>query len=232
MSALTLDPDRIIATAEKLASRIGERFPGSGLSRVGSDLVALSRATAKEARALHGPIIWLRLCLIAGILLGAAVFLFVGTIVSFDRISTGAFQDVQGIEASINTLILASVGIYSLVQLEERTKRKRVFRGLHGLRSIIHVIDMHQLTKDPAALSQGFQPTASSPERKIANPADLARYLDYCSEMLSITGKLAALYAQSVDDKVVIEAVNTIEELGSNLSRKIWQKIMLISGAR
>ncbi len=50
--------------------------------------------------------------------------------------------------------------------------------------------------------------------------------------MLSITGKLAALYAQSVNDDVVVEAVNDIEELGSNLSRKIWQKIMLIRRLR
>ena len=46
--------------------------------------------------------------------------------------------------------------------------------------------------------------------------------------MLSITGKLAALFAQSVNDAVVIEAVNDIEGLGSNLSRKIWQKITMI----
>ena len=54
------------------------------------------------------------------------------------------------------------------------------------------------------------------------------RYLDYCSEMLSITGKIAALFAQSVNDDVVIDGVNDIENLSSNLSRKIWQKITLI----
>ena len=56
----------------------------------------------------------------------------------------------------------------------------------------------------------------------------MLRYLDYCSEMLSITGKLAALFAQSVNDEVVIEAVNDVETLGSNLSRKIWQKITML----
>jgi hypothetical protein len=136
---------------------------------------------------------------------------------------------VQGFESSINTLILAGVGLYSLIQLEERIKRKKVHRGLHQLRSIIHVIDMHQLTKDPAALSADFTPTPSSPKR-ITNPADLARYLDYCTELLSITGKLSALYAQAVNDGEVADAVNSVEELGSNLSRKIWQKIMLLQG--
>ncbi|MEM8650472.1 MAG: hypothetical protein AAGF54_08090, partial [Pseudomonadota bacterium] len=59
-------------------------------------------------------------------------------------------------------------------------------------------------------------------------PAELVRYLDYCSEMLSITGKISALYAQAVPDMEVVNAVNDVEALGGNLARKIWQKIMLI----
>ena len=80
-------------------------------------------------------------------------------------------------------------------------------------------------------LKSGYKPTAKSPPR-ITDRADLASYLDYCSEMLSITGKVAALFAQSVNDEVVVEAVNDIEALGANLSRKIWQKITLIEDRR
>jgi len=57
---------------------------------------------------------------------------------------------------------------------------------------------------------------------------ELTRYLDYCSEMLSLTSKLAALYAQELPDGVVIDAVNEIENLTGNLSRKIWQKISIV----
>jgi len=223
----TLDPAKIIATAEALELRVAERFPDSGLRKVAAELVSLSRDLTGTAKALEAPIWWLRALIGFAILAGGSVFLFVGTFLSFDRISTGAFDFVQGIEASLNTLILAALGFLALVRAEERIKRKRVFRALHGLRSLIHVIDMHQLTKDPVALSANFKPTANSPAR-ITNKADLARYLDYCSEMLSITGKLAALFAQSVNDDVVVDAVNDIESLGSNLSRKIWQKIMMI----
>ena len=56
----------------------------------------------------------------------------------------------------------------------------------------------------------------------------MSRYLDYCSELLALTGKLAALYAQAVPDEGVAQAVTDIELLGSSLSRKIWQKISLI----
>jgi len=61
---------------------------------------------------------------------------------------------------------------------------------------------------------------------------ELTRYLNYCSEMLSLTNKLAAVYAQHLPDSVVIDAVNDIETLTTNLSGKIWQKITIIDAAK
>lgn len=228
----TLDSKLIIDTAERLEKRVSERFPDAGLHGVAIELVSLSRDLAKAAKALEAPIWWLRGVVVTAIAAGALTFLFVGTILPLGRISGthDAIQSVQGIESLINMIILAMLGFLALIRTEERIKRKQVFRKLHGLRSLIHVIDMHQLTKDPAALSNEFKPTSHSPVR-ITDRADLARYLDYCSEMLSITGKIAALFAQSVNDNVVVDGVNDIETLSSNLSRKIWQKITLIDGS-
>jgi fumarate reductase subunit D len=193
--------------------------------------VSLSRDLSASAHQLAQPIWWLRVLAGAAIAAGAALFIFVGTILPFDRFSGGdAAESVQGIEASINTLLLGGLGLLALFRAEQGIKRRRVFRELHGLRSLIHVIDMHQLTKDPNVLSAGYKRTEKSAPH-ITDRFELAAYLDYSSEMLSITGKVAALFAQSVNDEVVIEAVNDIEALGSNLSRKIWQKITLIEGA-
>ena len=47
----------------------------------------------------------------------------------------------------------------------------------------------------------------SSPERLLTG-TQLGRYLDYCSELLSLTSKLAALYAQNLPDPVVIDALS------------------------
>lgn len=227
MSYSSLDHKHISDTAETLAARVNARFPSNGLNGVSQALVVLARDAAIDAENLAKPIWWLRALTAFCIVAGALVFIFIGTFLSFDRISTGAFEFVAGLEASINTIVLSIVGFLTLAKSEERIKRKKVLKGLHRLRSVIHVIDMHQLTKDPDALSANFKPTAASPTR-IMDPQQLARYLDYCSEMFSITGKLAALYAQAVNDEVVASAVNDIESLGSNLSRKVWQKIMLI----
>ncbi len=223
----TLDPTKIETTAARLADRVRARFPDSSLLKVSDELTNLTRDLGKDAVTLEHPVWWLRALAIATVIAAAVVFWRVGTLISFDRISGGALDAVQGIEAGINTILFAGAGLYTLVTLEERFKRARALKSLHALRSLIHIIDMHQLTKDPAALSADYVTTIASPKRTLT-PAELTRYLDYCSEMLSITGKVAALYAQSISDMGVVEAVNDIEELGSNLSRKIWQKIMLI----
>jgi hypothetical protein len=57
---------------------------------------------------------------------------------------------------------------------------------------------------------------------------ELGRYLDYCSELLSLISKVAALLVQDFSDSVLLSAVNEIETLATGLSGKIWQKITLL----
>jgi hypothetical protein len=71
------------------------------------------------------------------------------------------------------------------------------------------------------------QPTEVSPAHKMT-ALDLNRYLDYCSEMLSIVAKIGALYVQTFPDAQALTAVDDIESLTNGLSRKIWQKIMIL----
>ena len=73
----------------------------------------------------------------------------------------------------------------------------------------------------------GAARTSASPERGMT-PFELTRYLDYCSEMLSLTAKCAALYAEKLSDPVVVDTVGDIERLTSNLSSNIWQKIAIV----
>ena len=59
-------------------------------------------------------------------------------------------------------------------------------------------------------------------------PYELTRYLDYCSEMLALISKVGALYIQNFDDPATLRAVDELENLTTGLSRKIWQKIMIL----
>ena len=63
-------------------------------------------------------------------------------------------------------------------------------------------------------------------------PFELNRYLDYCSDALALISKIAALYAQSFQDPVLLDAVDAVEDLTAGFSRKIWQKITILEGLR
>jgi len=227
---MTLDADKIIATVDTLAQRVGERFPDAGLYRVARDFTQVARTMRSDAIALRRPNWRLRVMTFSLLTAGFVLFGFVAKELHLNAPLSEVATLVQIIEPAANIAILVALGIVFMVRLEDRWKRKQALASLHSLRSMIHVIDMHQLTKDPSVVLGSVKPTASSPKRTMGL-VELQRYLDYCSEMLSLSGKLAALYTQSVQDQVVIETVNELEALSTNLTRKIWQKIMILGRA-
>lgn len=223
-----LEAAKITSTLHRLHARISERFAESGLSKVCADLILVAEATAAQVRRLSRPYIGLRMGVFALIGAGVAAQFFAARFVRLEAISADAPALLEGLEAAVNLLILFGGGIWFLLTLEERLKRGRILKALHELRSLAHVVDMHQLTKDPTlVLSPHKRTTASSPHREMSE-FELTRYLDYCAEMLALIGKLAALYTEHTRDSVVVEAVNDLEALTTNLARKIWQKIMII----
>jgi hypothetical protein len=159
------------------------------------------------------------------LLAGIALLVSLARLLHLDEHAPDAVGFVQGVEACLNIVLLAGAGIAFLLTVESRLKRARALSALQELRGLIHVIDMHQLTKDPAML--GGARTSASPERDLT-PFELSRYLDYCSEMLSLSAKIAALYAQAARDAQTENAASDIERLAANLSQKIWQKITIL----
>jgi hypothetical protein len=223
-----LDPDQIIATAEALTKRVGERFPGSGLSRVTLDLLDLARDTKKRAERLRRPIWPVRVLVGAGILLLVGVAVAAVVAVQPKIASPGLFELLQGLESAVNDLVFIGVAVFFLATIETRLKRRTALDALHELRSVAHIVDMHQLTKDPEIVTSGSKATASSPKRTMSR-FELARYLDYCSESLSLASKLAALHVQHFNDPDVLDSVEGVQTLTQGLSVKIWQKIMILN---
>jgi hypothetical protein len=226
----TLDPQKVIDTIATLQKRIAERFPGAGLATVCGELLALAREDSVRARRIGRRNILLRLLVFALSVTGTVLFVWILNQVDFSRTSASAdslYSVFQGIEALANMVVLMGAAMLFLITIEQRLKRRRALRALHELRAIVHVIDMHQLTKDPSAGVVVGGNTPSSPARTL-KPYELSRYLDYCSEMMSLASKIAVMFAQSFPDPVVTEAVSDIERIASGLSQKIWQKIMII----
>lgn len=227
----SLDAEKIILTVNTLSKRIEERFPGSGLNRVCSELHTVAVKSQQRSNWIAQPLTSLRLLvalLITTMIVGLTMIVRSSSLprTGFDLVGL-----VQVSEAGLNVVILLGAGILFLVTTERRIKRGRALKAIHELRALAHVIDMHQLTKDPERALVRTKGTASSPKETLT-PAELTRYLDYCSEMLSLIGKLAALYVQQFDDPVALAAVNDVEQLTNGLSRKIWQKISILNTAQ
>jgi len=225
-----LNPDLIVATVDRLRARIAERFPGSGLAAVCVDLARTAQATASRVEELAKPNLWLRCLAFLAVIAGLAAQIYVARLIDWTGVLKRAdpVGITQGLDSIVNLVILACGAIWFLLTLEQRLKRRRVRARLYELRSFAHVVDMHQLTKDPTVVLSGSEPTTSSPERRMSR-FELSRYLDYCAEMLALIAKLAALYAAQSRDGEVIAAVGEVEALTSDLGRKIWQKIMILS---
>ena len=223
--------DKVLSTTRELHVRITERFPDSGLSKLAGELSSLAQESAARVRSIARPNLPLR---IAVVLLTAGV---IGIIVTFLASHRLAEQDwrttttknfVELLEPSLGSIFFIGAAIYFIISLEGRLKRNRALDATHELRVLAHIIDMHQLTKDPEILLHQGPPTDHSPERTMSH-FELSRYLDYCAEMLSLTSKVAALYAQNIKDPIALSAVDQIETLTSSLARKIWQKLMILN---
>jgi len=225
-----LKAEYIVKTVERLRARISERFPESALSNVAVDLANTARATAARVEQLSKPNYLLRALAVLAIALGLAAQIYFAEIIDWSHVLKHADPVglTEGLDAIVNLLILAFGAIWFVLTLEQRLKRRRILARLYELRAFAHVVDMHQLTKDPTVVLSESKPTESSPERRMSE-FELSRYLDYCAEMLALIAKLGALYGARSRDRDLMVAVTEIEELTSDLGRKIWQKIMILS---
>jgi hypothetical protein len=134
---------------------------------------------------------------------------------------------VPFLESAINDVVFAAIAVFFLWALPERRERRTLVGLLHQLRSLAHVVDMHQLDKDPEQARTDYVPTDKSPQNRM-NAEELHHYFDYCSELVSLIAKTAALCAERTSDPVVLGTVSNLETLAAQMSQKIWQKISLL----
>ncbi len=221
-----LNEKSILDTLEQLQQRITERFPDSGLSRVAAELLAVSHEVTDTVAYLKRPNYKVRIPVWIAIAFVTVTSLYVLTIV-VPKVTIGEVDFVQVFESGANDVVLIGIAIYFLLSIETKIKRKRALTILHELRSLAHVIDMHQLGKDPAEMALSSSDELGSGV-KAMTPDQMRRYLDHCSDLLAVTSKLAAMLVQHFSDEIVLGTVNEIEGLTGGLSARIWQKITLI----
>ena len=225
-----LAADHVGTTVAQLERRINARFGERGLTKAARDLghlVVLVQSEADESRErLRRTTLAARVASI--VIVVATLVLLVFSLRS--AVTDGLAKTADWVpltESAVNDVVFAAIAVVFLWVLPERLERRASLRLLHRLRSLAHVIDMHQLSKDPEQASPNYVPTEQSIRHGL-DAEQLHHYLSYCSEMLSLTAKTAALCAEHSTDGVVLETVSYIETLTTELSNKIWQKISLL----
>ncbi len=216
----TLNTKYITETIVRLGERIKEGFSKPGLSNVCLQLQEISLHASAVAENINKPIVWLRVGIGIFVALVALAWLLTVSRLGLRDAQPSIFDVVPFIESVTNEILLIAAGFFSLVTIETRVKRMRVVRAVNELRRIAHIIDMHQLTKAPDSKQHNL------------SVLELSRYLDYCSEMLSLVAKVGFIYVNFFDDTEASDAVNDLENLTTGLSRKIWQKIGIVNGLR
>lgn len=223
----SLNGERIVESIRKVAVRIENRFGGRGLCEVAKELQTFAESEVGRAKSLARPRFLLRGLTFLVILGAVGSVAWLGWRYGLKVQAEASLEMFEGVEALINILILSAAGIYFLVSLETRVKRHDVLTQLNQLRSIAHIIDMHQVSKDPIVDMHHGATSEAEPGSEL-NGYELVRYLDYCAKLVTLTGKLAAVYLEYIEDPVVITSVNDFESLTGEMARKIWQKVTVL----
>lgn len=224
----TLRPDKIIETQRRLHERIARRFPGAGLSGVAAELLAVAEEAAVRAEQIRRPNIALRVG-VALLLLGAcALAAVIVRSVQVRRDLSDVMDLVQFVEAGLGAAFFLGAAVLFLITMELRLKRRRALAAIHELRALAHVVDMHQIAKDPEGLARRGPVVSETAAQTTKTLFELNRYLNYCNELLAIISKIAAVYVQDLPDASAVAAVDQIEALCAGLSQKIWQKLMVL----
>ncbi len=223
----TLRSDKIEKTLEILSKRILERFPDSSLGQTCVDFHKYALKSTANIESLGQPYKVIRVLSFS--VMAIAVLLIIYGLSFFDYSLPQNFAEVTTIsEAFFNNIVLLGAAFFFLFSFEKRLKRRRAIQFLNEIKGFIHVVDMHQLIKDPQMYGSQSLDTENSPKRSLTK-FELERYLSYCSEFSSLIGKVAALYGQSLSDEAVAQSSSELEALCSSIANKIWQKQIILN---
>ena len=126
-----LNPELLVATVEKLSTRIGERFPKAGLFRVSKHLCNIAAESRRRVTETGRRSLWIRAAIVLLLILMVA-----GVVMSVSAFRIQPKTDdvtwvelVQAMESGINDIVFVGIGVFFLASLETRMRRRRSTRA-------------------------------------------------------------------------------------------------------
>ncbi|MCE9619065.1 MAG: hypothetical protein K8R92_04055 [Planctomycetes bacterium] len=233
MNRQVLDLSGLADAIEQLLTRIVERFPESGLRKNATLLLEYARELERDRETLVKVPGWIRLISwLGGFAVVGFIFLSGVYVVKTESGIETLPNFLQALSAVITVFAGATAGFFTMRSIEQSQVRRLALSKLQFLREMAHVIDMLQLSKSPVAIM--FPPNPLDPadatrsHKPILTPKEMFQYLSYCGELSALIGKLAVIFIGWVHDPTLLATIDDVEDLCSDLERKMLSKLLLI----
>lgn len=215
--------EKIVASLAQLAQRIEERFPNSGLLQLTQEIqsevkgIPDSFVVISQSPRAFGFFKFLVIALVIGAIAGMVSQIEM----TQDFWTAGVFSQV--LASLVQLAVYVGILILFVFTFEKKVKTKKALACMNAYREFAHLIDLHQLAKDPTTFLKNYQPSSASRKNDLGKFL-MSRYLAYCNELLSFLGKATALYVHQFPFEPLMSAADQIEDLTTGLSIRIWQK--------
>jgi hypothetical protein len=209
-----LDAHKLIRTSAELERWITKEFHEAHLAVVAREVHAFAQEAVAKAEKIRQPIWPLRLGIWTVLVLALAGA--VHGVVTHEMADTLRFLDTTK-GAAVYLSVFGAI----FIGLEIRWKRHRALKAVAEIRALAHIVDMHQLAKDPPI--EQF--------RENGQQVKILEYLHACTALLALLSKVAQFYVENFPDPVATNAVNDFELITTGLSNKIWMKILSMKNA-
>jgi 4-amino-4-deoxy-L-arabinose transferase-like glycosyltransferase len=211
-TARTLVPQELIKTSQELAQWMSEELPSASLTTVAHEITILTQEAVARAEKIRQPNLWLR----AGVI---SILVIIVAALGWQVYAQSWTELLHFADITKGVGIYLLSALVFLVTLEIRLKRRNALKAVHELRAMAHIIDMHQLAKDPVI--ESFRDNQPDELRNKIN-----QYLHACTALLALVSKIGQLYVENFPDSVAVRAVDDFESMATGLSNKIWSKIL------
>lgn len=228
-----LNLKRLADAVDDLRVRITETFPESGLCHNAGLVLDFARQVEREGMTMVKVPSWIRfISWVGGFAVVGTLFLSGLYVVKTESGIETLPNFLQALSAVITVFAGATAGFFTMRSIEQSQVRSLAMAKLKTLREMAHVIDMLQLSKSPVAIMFPLEHQdgigAARSNKPTLTLAEMFQYLTYCGELAALIGKLAVVYLSWVHDPIVLATIDDVEDLCSDLERKMLSKLLLI----
>ncbi|MCB0353296.1 MAG: hypothetical protein KDD64_07225 [Bdellovibrionales bacterium] len=231
MAMVQPEVGQILPRVERLKKRVEARFSDRNICDRMADLHGLTIRAKKKVKRAGRPIYLLRFfaLLFSLALFGALGWGFYVATPASEPTQLEFFGLIDAIGSGLISLVVVLAFVFSL---ERKVRRGRIIEELERLLSLVLVIDAGQQEKEPLkVLDPEYKHSLGETDEKPLTATELARYLEYSSEMASAVKALSFCYLAAYSDEQVQRTSSLIADAANSVVSMTMEKRQILADA-